>query len=334
MAHKILKPRSRVSAVSVSKGALNFHSDERNEQMRKPEIVVYTDNGNAAVSKLVGTSCTIGIQCFICDADFSQAGICTLKGDWPLDACIANGDVASAKEGGKRKVLVSVGGETFTSLWKDCANHLDEFVSALADFVVKNQFDGVDIDWEHSAVFGTHEYDPVAFLTDLTLKLRSKLPSPEYIITHAPQPPYLDPNWNDGLYLKVMEKAGNAIDYLNIQYYNNEPWVGNTPEEQVIKVAGTSGSPVSPTSIVGLVEQQKIPVQKLLVGKPTTPDNAGSGMIEANALCEAILKPLMDKYGDNFGGVMGWQFAASPESTELVTDWIATVAETLNGPAE
>ena len=30
--------------------------------MRTPENVIYTDNGNAPVSKLVGTACSIAIQ--------------------------------------------------------------------------------------------------------------------------------------------------------------------------------------------------------------------------------------------------------------------------------
>jgi chitinase len=298
--------------------------------MRSSEIVIYTDNGNAPVSKLVGTACTIGIQSFISNARFDASGKCTLEMDWPLESSLKNGDIPVAKEGGKRKILVALGGEIFTSrVWQACSENMGGFVEALIDFIKDNQFDGIDIDWEDSEALTARNYDAVAFLSDLTLALRARLPAPDYIITHAPQAPYLDKAWQGGPYLEVMKRAGSALDYLNIQYYNNPWWVGDSGSEQAAKVAGTTGSPAFATSIVGLVEQG-LPVEKLLVGKPTTAQNAGSGFLDTPDLCHDVIAPLVQKYGSKFGGVMGWQLAESPSSPDLALDWIASVARTLD----
>ncbi|OSQ44989.1 glycoside hydrolase family 18 protein [Thalassospira sp. MCCC 1A01428] len=308
--------------------------------MRTPENVIYTDNGNAPVSKLVGTACTIGIQSFISQVDFAN-GVCTLHADWPLQSAIKNNDIEKAKEGGKRKILVAVGGATFdTPSWKGCADNLNAFVAALVEFVKDHKFDGIDIDWEDTTdlvYMGDSAkkeecYDAVAFLVNLTKKLRASLPAPQYIITHAPQPPYFDPAFYGGTYMQVTKLAGDAIDYLNIQYYNNESFVGTTGPEQTAKVAGTAGSSPYPTSIVGLVGQG-LPVEKLLVGKPTSPENAGSGFLPVGEFCEDVVAPLVRKYGADFGGVMGWQLAQSPNSTDLEYDWISTVADALTGNA-
>ncbi|OKH88611.1 glycosyl hydrolase family 18 protein [Thalassospira sp. TSL5-1] len=303
--------------------------------MQTLQNVMYTDNGNAPVSKLVGTACTIGIQSFISNACFKD-GKCNLEMDWPLKSAIDNKDIVPAKEGGKRKILVAVGGGSFTTAsWQTCVTNFDAFVEALIEFVKEYKFDGIDIDWEDTANLANVAqqnggYDAVAFLVNLTKKLRAGLPAPQYIITHAPQPPYFDHAFYGATYMEVMRQAGDAIDYLNIQYYNNPDYVGDDGKEQAAKVAGTIGTPSYRTSIVGLVEQG-LPVEKLLVGKPTTPDNAGTGFLPTDAFCNDVVAPLVAKYGNSFGGVMGWQLAQSPESTELEYNWISTVADALTG---
>ncbi|AUG51542.1 chitinase [Thalassospira marina] len=302
--------------------------------MRTPENVIYTDNGYGPVSKLAGTACTIGIQSFISNASFDN-GTCKLELDWPLQSALNHKDIVPAKEGGKRKILVALGGGTFdTPSWQACSDNLDAFADALVSFVKTNDFDGIDIDWEDTgALTKSGGYDAVAFLSGLTRKLRAGLPAPQYIITHAPQPPYFDASFHGGTYMQVMKQVGTLIDYLNIQYYNNGDFVGTTGSEQAEKVAGTTGSPAFATSIVGLVAQG-LPVEKLLVGKPTTPHNAGTGFLPVDEFCSDVVAPLVAKYGANFGGVMGWQLAQSPSSADLEYDWISTVADALSGNAE
>ncbi|KZL21534.1 Chitinase D precursor [Pseudovibrio axinellae] len=305
--------------------------------MNTPQIVIYTDNTNATLSSLATTECTIGIQAFISGATFGSDGTCTLSYDWPMQQAIApepssgKTQVQIAREKGL-KVLAAVGGETFsTSVWHQCDANIDGFVTALTDFVTSNNFDGIDIDWEDSAAaIGQGGYNAVDFLVSLTQKLKEALPTDQNMITHAPQPPYLDPEWYGGPYLDVMRQAGDDIDYLNIQYYNNPAWVGddNNPASETQYVAGTVGSPPFSTSIVGLQTQGLKPSQ-LLIGKPTTDQNSGSGYISASDVATYIIAPLRAA-SQEFGGVMGWQYAVSPGGSEVVTQWISTISTALN----
>ncbi len=304
--------------------------------MANQQLVIYTDNANATLPKLAETECTIGIQAFISKAEFED-GKCKLSVDYPMEQAIkASPDGSTPLKEAQQKgltVLAALGGATFDNpTWKECNNNLDSFVTALADFVKTNGFDGIDIDWEDTAAAsGQGGYDAVKFLVSLSQKLKTALPSDKSIITHAPQPPYLDPAWNGGPYLKVMAQAHGVIDYLNIQYYNNPPWVGDTAADETRLVAGTTGSPVQSTSIVGL-QTAGIPPEKLLVGKPTTQENTGisdTGFISDKDLVSYVIDPL-NAAEQEFGGVMGWQFASSPISADLETDWISTVAEALD----
>ncbi|KZK97551.1 MULTISPECIES: glycosyl hydrolase family 18 protein [unclassified Pseudovibrio] len=305
--------------------------------MTKKQLVIYTDNSYATLPALAETECTIGIQAFISGATFTN-GKCDLTADWPMGQAIKASPNGSTpvKEAQQKdlKVLAALGGADFvTAVWQECNDNLDSFVAALADFVKTNGFDGIDIDWEDSAaIVSDDHYNAVNFLVSLSQKLKAALPSDQSIITHAPQPPYLDPTWYGGPYLKVMEQAHDVIDYLNIQYYNNSPWVGDTPADETRLVAGTTGNPPQSTSIVGL-QKAGIPAEKLLVGKPTAKGNAGpsanNGYIPAEDLVEYVIDPL-NKAEQEFGGAMGWQFAKSPESPDLATEWISTVADALD----
>ena len=55
----------------------------------------------------------------------------------------------------------------------------------------------------------------VAWLCTLTKELRKALPSPRYLISHAPQAPYFDLGYD-----VVHRNCGSDIDYYNIQFYN------------------------------------------------------------------------------------------------------------------
>lgn len=285
--------------------------------MSASQIVIYADNTNVPISQLSGSPCTIAIQAFLYSTDGS-----TLQMDYPLQAVVQDPSILSAaKEGGKRKVLVSVGGEVFaSSAWKAAASDVNSFASQIADFVKTHGFDGVDIDWEDTGAISDGSYDPTTFLLDLSSALKSALPSSQSFITHAPQCPYFYPG-ELGIYSTIAKNAGNNIDLFNIQYYNNDWYVGSNGAEEKQKVAGLTGSPVFPSSIMG-IKAQGLDVGKMLVGKPTTSDNASSGYLDSSDLASDVITPLAKELGSNFGGVMGWQFATSSSSSDNVLSWI------------
>ena len=100
----------------------------------------------------------------------------------------------------------------------DCANKL-------ADYAIKNEVDGVDVDWEDTAAFNDITMKGQQWLSNLTKQLRSRLPNA--IITHAPQGPYFAGKsiYKGGGYVKVQEEVGKDIQFYNIQFYNQ----GSTP---------------------------------------------------------------------------------------------------------
>jgi chitinase len=240
-----------------------------------------------------------------------------------------------------KKVMLAFGGATVsTEQYAALSLDVPSLAASISNFV-KNpvtedglplSFDGIDIDWEDTFSFidpvGAG-YNGVEFLTNLTLELRKpgNLPRSEgFLLTHAPQPPYLssDPNQSGGGiggYIPVLNNAAvsDAIDWINMQYYNNPAF--NTAaaalENYQDIVNGWSGIPGVP-DFVGLDSG------KLLVGKPVAPWDAGSGWMPAADFADEIVSPLVTIYGEDFGGAFGWQLASDTTGA-----WGATIHEAL-----
>ncbi|KAJ3073800.1 hypothetical protein HDU98_000651 [Podochytrium sp. JEL0797] len=75
----------------------------------------------------------------------------------------------------------------------------------LSKFVIANDLDSVDIDFEDAYSFGGEQW------------LITLLPSPRYIISHASQAPYFSPAvYPNGAYFTVDKADGNLIDFYNV----------------------------------------------------------------------------------------------------------------------
>ena len=110
-----------------------------------------------------------------------------------------------------KNVLISLGGSSGfpSSAYQSYAKNVTGLVEQLVSFVTSNGFNGVDIDYEDDAGF-TGTYDGIGFLVALTNGLAKALPSGQNIITHAPQTPYWDPNYNNAPYAKIWQGAGDS----------------------------------------------------------------------------------------------------------------------------
>jgi chitinase len=224
-------------------------------------------------------------------------------------------DVPRLKAQGK-KVMVSFGGGDFrTADYAPLAGREQELAGLLADFVRSKKLDGIDIDFEASETFHTKRGEGIidgrSFIINLSKALRRELPAPDYLLSHAPQPPYLSQSWHAGPYLDILNAVGDSIDWISVQYYGN-PEFEHPVQEKVVgeKHATFHTSYRGLTSSSGLL---KWPSHKVVVGKPIYKDDARSGHLEPVQVRTEILDPLLRAYGNKFGGLMGWQFSTLTE---------------------
>ena len=212
-----------------------------------------------------------------------------------------------------KNVLISLGGGAGfpSSAYESYAQNVNGLVEQLVGFVTSNGFNGVDIDYEDDAGF-TGTYDGTGFLIALTNGLAQALPSGQNIITHAPQTPYWDPNYNNAPYAEIWQGVGNQITWINNQFYNNPPWDA-TPDLKVEwydKIACITGA------------------QKLMVGALVAAAGADEGYIPLDQMISQVIMPLKDAWGSEFGGVMGWEFARDQRGTWAEGIWQGLAAGT------
>ncbi|QDG79116.1 glycoside hydrolase family 18 protein [Labrenzia sp. PHM005] len=300
-----------------------------------PRNIIYYNRNNVPLDGIVGSAFTHVILAVVVPT--VSGGIDTAV----IDKFLSEpGVVPKLKENGKRKVLFALGGDEDyipAGAWKSASLNVSSFAKSLVDYAVKHDFDGIDIDFEDTASLqnpAAASYDAKKFLIALSKELKAAVPpGKSLIVTHAPQAPYFDPAWKEAPYSQIASAAGDAIDWFNIQYYNNGTWYnGNTNDgpAQKEKITGLSGSTPPGWSILALSEQAATPVEKLVLGRVTSLDNAGlnktmAGYLSAADTVTYLVQPLMSHFGAKFGGVMAWQYSLHVSSTETANSWGKTI---------
>lgn len=295
--------------------------------------IIYTLRTNVDLTDLASSPFTHVIASFLLpESDGS------VSASDELQNFLSDPSLLSDIQGAGKIVLVSLGGQNVPDGgWEALASDTDSAASAIWSFVEENGFDGVDFDFEDTDAFESPNasYNPVTFLADVSIAVKKAAGDSSCIVTHAPQPPYLYPgqytSWSDGAYQEIFETAGDSIDWLNIQYYNNDWYVGTTLSDQQEHVSGTSGSSF-PTSIVSL--SSSFDVSKLVLGRLTSAANStveNSGYLSASDTANGLITPLVEKYGSSFGGAMGWEFSLSSTTTDNADDWGETIGAALDG---
>ena len=266
-------------------------------------FVIYYNSDAAPASALIGLPYTHVIYSFI-TARADAAGQITLVTSDKLDNAL--GQIAALQADGKQVLISFGGGDMAAQDYATLVGHEAALANALAKHAKHLSFDGVDLDFEISASLHTTPppdlFDGRQFLISLTTALRTALGA-DSLLTHAPQPPYLDPDWHGGPYLDVLREVGPLIDWITVQYYNNTGF----------------DDPISPSaehqpawSYAGIVSGQygvSWPAEKTLIGKPVYTKDAISGYVAPADLVATIITPMVNLYGDRFGGLTGWQFS-------------------------
>ena len=261
-------------------------------------LVIYYNSTHAPLISIASTPLTHVILAFLVPGTTDPTRIeasGNLASVWP--------DVPALQAAGK-KVMISFGGGTIShQAYQQLSADVPGLARQIADFVTERDLDGVDIDFEDTAGFERGAaYDGVAFLTSLTRELAAALPAGRQLISHAPQPPYLSPSFEGGPYLKVLREAGDAISWINLQFYNNPGF------QDPGQITGLPGKPFV-SSVTGLAQGAggvTWPVAKTVIGKPVAQVDAHTGYLPVADLVQQVVAPLVERYGKEVGGV---QFA-------------------------
>jgi glycosyl hydrolase family 18 (putative chitinase) len=191
--------------------------------------------------------------------------------------------------------------------WSCITQDPSQAISAMKPLVNTYPFQGFDLDWEYS------EYDPnapsydakfMATYTSQLAKMRQGL-----VITHAPTTDLLPTYTAD-----IWKFLATSLSWINVQWYGN-----NLLQVYTDFVSGrTSGAPVDPTRVVaGAAVVRQV----------------GVGYTD---LCQlmSMVTTLQQRsgIGQKFGGVAGWEFTQTLNSTDpKVSNWDTCIAAALQG---
>lgn len=212
-------------------------------------------------------------------------------------------DVAVLKNGGV-KILGMLGGAAPGSY--DCLTptNFDTFYPLLRDMITNHGLDGMDLDVEQAV-----SLTDIQHLID---QLKSDF-GDDFIITLAPVSSALEEGANlSGFdYIALEQSHGSKISWYNGQFYSGFGSI--FPDDQYIDITSFDGGLIHPSRLVATTL--------------TNPDD-GFGYVDPYEVVSSI-KALVDKFGDDFGGVAGWEYFNSLPGDGEPEMWAQLMTNTL-----
>jgi chitinase len=202
-----------------------------------------------------------------------------------VDGRIANGSayddknlaalVALKQQNPSLTVLVSAGGWLWSSGFSDIALTKESratFIASVADFVTRNQLDGLDIDWEYPGLPGsTNNFRPVdkqtytLFLKELRQSfnhLEKKLRRPLYLTVAAGA----NSEFLEHTEMKKVQKYLDTVNLMAYDYYEGED--ATTGHHAPLYTNPADPKKISADRSVHEYEQAGVPAAKIVLGVP------------------------------------------------------------------
>jgi len=231
--------------------------------------------------------------------------------EWTYLTNETRASIKSEYEAAGIKLMVSAFGSTDTPTTD--GYDAVTLATTMAQWVIDWDLDGIDIDWEDFAAMNLQNGQAEYWLISFTETLRSMLPAGEYIITHAPVAPWFSgEKYPTGAYAIVNENAGYAIDWYNVQFYNQ----GATEYTNCSSLLTTSSTTWPYTALFQINFAAFVPLEKLVIGKPAAPTDATNGYIDPATLATCVEQAVNQGWS---AGVMTWEYP------DAAASWITTV---------
>jgi hypothetical protein len=188
-----------------------------------------------------------------------------------------------------------------------------QLASTMAAWVKEYDVDGIDVDYEDETAMNKGDGSAENWIIEFNNALRSELPQGQYILTHAPQAPWMGTNsmWASGAYITVNKQVGSSIDWYNVQFYNQGA-------SEYITCDGllTASSSSNPKSSVFEIAANGFDLNKIVIGKPGSTADAGSGQMSTSTLASCVSQAKAKGWN---AGVMSWEY---PDANSA---WITAV---------
>ncbi|KZT09935.1 glycoside hydrolase family 18 protein [Laetiporus sulphureus 93-53] len=300
----------RTGSGSSSSNSTSGSTGSNSTSTSAPHWVIYSDawfsgeNGPPDVSDIEGYN--VFILSFLL-----TSGAADQAQEWAELDSDTRSSIKASYEAAGISLLVSAFGSTDTPTSSDA----DPVTTAqtMAAWVKEYDLDGIDVDYEDFTAINDGN-GAVAWLADFTTELRNQLPSPDYIITHAPVAPWFSNNsqFEGGAYLDVDEKVGDLIDWYNVQFYNQ-----GADEYTTCDGLLTESSSAWPnTALFQINSVGGVPLDKLVIGKPSAASDASNGYMDPSTLATCVEQAKGQGWN---AGVMVWEYPTAD------TTWISTV---------
>jgi len=216
-------------------------------------------------------------------------------------------------------IMVACGGATENPFDRNPT----DYGTKIGQYAANNMLDGIDFDLENfdkglvaPGKSAQATLDWIVAANNAARSAFAAIRGSQPIISHAPQGPYFGrvgdtTSWAGSLGGYTAVEKACKVDFYNVQFYNQGATCYTTYEGLFVR-SGTSCS-VFPGTSISEINQWGVPMNKIVLGKPLTQEDANNGHVTPSTLKTMISHAQSN--GINWdAGVMFWMFRSTDQA--------------------